>query len=222
MARPPLAMGTHGSISITKRPGSSAYVARCRFRDFDGVTRSLERSRAVEGRGDGRIAGRGSAPAGDAGRAATAAPHVRAGGRGLAGQARRPGGRGPTRGDDRGHLPPAALVGGPAGDGAVAAAGVHRAAAGRVLHRFRVRLRDRSQQDGPDGRARSSCGSPCSTRRSPTTPCGTSTHRGGCAKPRALTAQERRQFLAWMQGPRRTRRRRGLRRARAGVISRTS
>jgi len=44
MARPPLAMGTHGSISITKRAGGSAYVARCRFRDFDGVTRSLERA----------------------------------------------------------------------------------------------------------------------------------------------------------------------------------
>lgn len=44
MARPPLAMGTHGSISVTKRSGSSTYVARCRFRDFDGVTRSLERA----------------------------------------------------------------------------------------------------------------------------------------------------------------------------------
>jgi hypothetical protein len=44
MARPPLAMGTHGSISLTRRAGSSAYVARCRFRDFDGVTRSLERA----------------------------------------------------------------------------------------------------------------------------------------------------------------------------------
>jgi integrase len=44
MARPPLAMGTHGSISITKRAAGSAYVARCRFRDFDGVTRSLERA----------------------------------------------------------------------------------------------------------------------------------------------------------------------------------
>lgn len=44
MARPPLAMGTLGSISTTKRAGSTAYVARCRFRDFDGVTRSLERS----------------------------------------------------------------------------------------------------------------------------------------------------------------------------------
>jgi integrase len=56
MARPPLAMGTHGSITIKKRATSAAskqsngtaradsYVARCRFRDYDGVTRSLERS----------------------------------------------------------------------------------------------------------------------------------------------------------------------------------
>jgi hypothetical protein len=36
-------MGTHGSISIKKRPGGSVYIARCRFRDFDGVARSLER-----------------------------------------------------------------------------------------------------------------------------------------------------------------------------------
>ncbi len=44
MPRPPLAMGTYGSISIKRRTGSAAYVARCRFGDFDGVTRSLERS----------------------------------------------------------------------------------------------------------------------------------------------------------------------------------
>jgi integrase len=44
MARPPLAMGTHGSVSIKKRTNGTPYVARCRFRDFDGVTRSLERS----------------------------------------------------------------------------------------------------------------------------------------------------------------------------------
>jgi hypothetical protein len=44
MAHPPLALGTHGSITITKRPGATAYSARCRFRDFDGVTRSVERS----------------------------------------------------------------------------------------------------------------------------------------------------------------------------------
>jgi hypothetical protein len=44
MARPPLILGTHGSISIKKRPGGTSYVARCRFRDLDGVTRSLERA----------------------------------------------------------------------------------------------------------------------------------------------------------------------------------
>ncbi|MDQ3887274.1 MAG: site-specific integrase, partial [Actinomycetota bacterium] len=44
MARPPLPMGTHGSITITKRAGrATVYVARCRFRDYDGVTRTLER-----------------------------------------------------------------------------------------------------------------------------------------------------------------------------------
>ena len=37
-------MGTHGSISIKQRPGGRSYVARCRYRDFDGVTRWLERS----------------------------------------------------------------------------------------------------------------------------------------------------------------------------------
>lgn len=49
MARPPLAMGTHGSISIKRRvaadgAATGSYVARCRFRDYDGVTRWLERS----------------------------------------------------------------------------------------------------------------------------------------------------------------------------------
>ena len=43
MARPPLAMGTHGSISVNKPAGSKAFSARCRFRDFDGKTRWLER-----------------------------------------------------------------------------------------------------------------------------------------------------------------------------------
>jgi hypothetical protein len=42
MARPPLALGTHGSISVKQREGRSSYVARCRFRDLDGVTRHLE------------------------------------------------------------------------------------------------------------------------------------------------------------------------------------
>lgn len=44
MARPPLAMGTHGSISVKQRPTCTSWVARCRFRDFDGVTRPLERA----------------------------------------------------------------------------------------------------------------------------------------------------------------------------------
>ena len=45
MARPPLPMGTHGEIWIKQRAGSrgGSYVARCRFRDFDGVTRWIER-----------------------------------------------------------------------------------------------------------------------------------------------------------------------------------
>ena len=42
MARAPLPMGTHGSISVKQREGGTSYVARCRFRDFDGVTRHLE------------------------------------------------------------------------------------------------------------------------------------------------------------------------------------
>lgn len=42
MARPPLAMGTHGSITVKLRPSGTSWVARCRFRDFDGVTRHLE------------------------------------------------------------------------------------------------------------------------------------------------------------------------------------
>jgi integrase len=36
-------MGTHGSISVSKVPSSGRFVARCRFRDFDGVTRIVER-----------------------------------------------------------------------------------------------------------------------------------------------------------------------------------
>jgi integrase len=44
MARPPLAMGTHGSISVNRRPRGATYVAYARFRDFDGVTRLIERA----------------------------------------------------------------------------------------------------------------------------------------------------------------------------------
>jgi hypothetical protein len=35
-------MGTHGSITLRQRPSGTSWVARCRFRDFDGVTRHLE------------------------------------------------------------------------------------------------------------------------------------------------------------------------------------
>ena len=44
MARPPLALGTHGSISAKKRLSGNSYVAYTRFRDFDGVTRLVERA----------------------------------------------------------------------------------------------------------------------------------------------------------------------------------
>jgi integrase len=36
-------MGTHGHISVGKPEGERSYIARCRFRDFDGVTRTLAR-----------------------------------------------------------------------------------------------------------------------------------------------------------------------------------
>ena len=41
MARPPLALGHHGSIKVTRDRGQ--WVARCRFRDLDGVTRRVAR-----------------------------------------------------------------------------------------------------------------------------------------------------------------------------------
>ncbi len=41
MARPPLALGHHGSIKISRDDGR--WVARCRFRDLDGVTRRIAR-----------------------------------------------------------------------------------------------------------------------------------------------------------------------------------
>jgi integrase len=41
MARPPLALGTHGQITTTRRDGR--WVSRCRFRDLDGVTRYVQR-----------------------------------------------------------------------------------------------------------------------------------------------------------------------------------
>ncbi len=41
MARPPLALGHHGSIEVTRDPRQ--WVARCRFPDLDGVTRRVAR-----------------------------------------------------------------------------------------------------------------------------------------------------------------------------------
>lgn len=43
MSRPPLPVGTHGKIKVTAKPGGG-YVARTKFRDYDGVTRPVERS----------------------------------------------------------------------------------------------------------------------------------------------------------------------------------
>src|SRR6185312_4351366 len=42
MARPPLALGTPGSITINQE-GPGVWVARCRFRGHDGVTRRLRK-----------------------------------------------------------------------------------------------------------------------------------------------------------------------------------
>ena len=42
MARPPLPLGEHGSISVTARRG--LWVARCRFRGLDGITRHIQKS----------------------------------------------------------------------------------------------------------------------------------------------------------------------------------
>lgn len=41
MARPPLALGTPGNIIVT--PAGDKYIARCRYRDHDGTTRKIER-----------------------------------------------------------------------------------------------------------------------------------------------------------------------------------
>jgi hypothetical protein len=41
MARPPLALGHHGSIKVGREDGQ--WVARCRFRDLDGLTRRVAR-----------------------------------------------------------------------------------------------------------------------------------------------------------------------------------
>ena len=42
MARPPLPLGEHGSIALASRRG--LWVARCRFRGLDGVTRHIQKS----------------------------------------------------------------------------------------------------------------------------------------------------------------------------------
>lgn len=42
MGRPPLKIGSHGSITVTSE-GEGRYRARCRFRDLDGVTRPVEK-----------------------------------------------------------------------------------------------------------------------------------------------------------------------------------
>jgi len=42
MARPPLPLGEHGSISITAKRGR--WVARCRYRSLNGVTRHVQKS----------------------------------------------------------------------------------------------------------------------------------------------------------------------------------
>lgn len=41
MGRPPLHIGQHGTVNFTREDGG--WVARCRFRDLDGVTRRVER-----------------------------------------------------------------------------------------------------------------------------------------------------------------------------------
>lgn len=43
MARPPLAIGTHGSMKAKYRADRKVWVAHTRFRDFDGVTRLVQR-----------------------------------------------------------------------------------------------------------------------------------------------------------------------------------
>jgi hypothetical protein len=41
MARPPLPLGQHGNTKVKREDGR--WVARCRVRDLDGVTRRAER-----------------------------------------------------------------------------------------------------------------------------------------------------------------------------------
>src|SRR5690349_16148512 len=46
MARPPLAVGSHGEIQVTRSRGQ--WVARCRYRDLDGKTRPIRRWAATK------------------------------------------------------------------------------------------------------------------------------------------------------------------------------
>ncbi len=41
MARPPLALGTPGNITVTAY--GDKFIARCWYRDYDGTTRKIER-----------------------------------------------------------------------------------------------------------------------------------------------------------------------------------
>jgi hypothetical protein len=41
VARPPLPLGHHGLVKLARESGQ--WVARCRVRDLDGVTRKVER-----------------------------------------------------------------------------------------------------------------------------------------------------------------------------------
>ncbi|EHR52143.1 site-specific recombinase XerC [Saccharomonospora marina XMU15] len=47
MARPPLPVGTHGKIKVNRKPGGG-FVAKAKYRDYDGVTRLIERSGHTE------------------------------------------------------------------------------------------------------------------------------------------------------------------------------
>lgn len=42
MPRPPLPVGTHGKVAVVRRP--AGFLARAKYRDYDGVTRLVERS----------------------------------------------------------------------------------------------------------------------------------------------------------------------------------
>lgn len=67
MGRPPLPVGTWGSVTVEGTPGR--YRARTRFRDFDGVTRQVERTGTTKGAARAALTAylsERTAPAGDA------------------------------------------------------------------------------------------------------------------------------------------------------------